>query len=96
MSPEDVEAALAGVARETGRPLSAVRRVFQIQIDSYAVGFTWGVIDGVLTAVNHNKDDCTPPRSIWNEADAAHNDMVDLCDHINLAASRLVTGMHHC
>ena len=81
-----IESALRQVARESGKPLLVVQKVFQLQMEAAYLDAVLMMLDGKLTWVSKHGEQ--PPRSLKAEIDRSHDDLVYLGDAVMLPVWR--------
>ena len=86
-----IESALSQVARESGRPLRVVQRVFELQMEAAYHDAVLMMLDGKLTWVSKHGEQ--PPRSLKAEIDRSHDDLVYLGDAVMRACRKAATGL---
>jgi hypothetical protein len=86
-----IESALRQVARENGKPLLVVQKVFQLQMEAAYIDAVLMMLDGKLTWVSKHGE--PPPRSLKAEIDRSHDDLVYLADAVIRACRKAATGL---
>jgi hypothetical protein len=88
-----LEDALNEVARDTGRPLHIVERVFHLMMEVDRYNALLIMIEGRLTAVNGPANYDQLPPSLHAEINESYDEIVELLDSTMRACRWAATGM---
>jgi hypothetical protein len=90
----DIENALSDVARETGKPLHVVDRVFELIVEVARHDATLLMVEGkLIAAIQPENDGYGLPPSLMTEINESYDDLVELSELVYRACRRAATGM---